>query len=140
VVLGKVNWQAQVMINPALAMTLYEKYGTLDNAIVQLIKTPTLSFIRDEMRGKTAEQIITSIELMNAPVNKHLTERARPDGLTLIEFSFRRPSFGDWETSKNATAVAIQNAIKAVEEAKVVKAHQEAEVYKANSCEVLQLQ
>lgn len=133
IVKGTVSFNVQASVNPAKAGALYKKYGTLENAIVQTIKTPSLGFVRDAMRGKSAEQIITQIETLNSVIEKQLIENAQPNGIVIESFAFRRPDFGEYEKMRDATAVSLQAAEKAKNDANVIKEQQQARLYQADT-------
>lgn len=133
VVQGVVNIQIQAHIDPTKAKMVYAKFGTAENAIVQTLKTPSLQFVRDALRGKTAEQIVTQIESLNPVVEKQLVESASPNGIIVESFAFRKPSFGEWEKMRNDTAVSAQAAEKAKNDALVVKEQQQARLYEADT-------
>lgn len=132
-VMGTVKYQVQANVDPTKAHTLYTKYGSLENAIVQLIKTPSLSIVRDVLRGKTAVEIVTGIDAFNAEVESQLREIAAPGGIHIVRFSFRKPDLGGWEAMRNSAAEAIEAAVKAQNDALTVKNQQEAEIFKANA-------
>jgi len=130
---GVVKFQAQVSMNSAKAKELYETYGTLENAVVQLLKTPSLSLVRDALRGKTALEVVTSIDEYDVIVEEQLRPIMEAGGLNLIRFSFRKPDLGAWEAERNSSIVAEQTAIKEENLAEVAKAQAQASVYQAEA-------
>jgi regulator of protease activity HflC (stomatin/prohibitin superfamily) len=130
-VTGEIPFLVQAQVNPKKAKQLYTQYGTLENAIVQLIKSPTLSLVRDEIRGQTAEQIAQDIDTFNINVDGDLRPIMEDGGLLLIRFSFRKPDLGEWEIERNATMIAEQQILKEVNLAEVAKAQKQAEFYQA---------
>lgn len=130
---GVVKFQAQVSMNPAKAKELYETYGTLENAVVQLLKTPSLSLVRDALRGKTALEVVTSIDEYDVIVEEQLRPIMEAGGLNLIRFSFRKPDLGAWEAERDASIVAEQTAIKEANLAEVAKQQAQATVYQAEA-------
>jgi regulator of protease activity HflC (stomatin/prohibitin superfamily) len=130
-VTGNIPFLVQAKVNPAQAEELYRTYGTLENAVVQLIKSPSLSMVRDSMRGKKAEDIAKLIDTHNSLIEDDLGPIMEKGGLTLTRFTFRKPDFLEWEIERNATVVAEQQALKEKNLAEVAKQQKQAEFYKA---------
>ncbi len=130
---GVVKFQVQVSMNPAKAKELYKTYGTLENAVVQLLKTPSLSLVRDALRGKTALEIVTTIDEYDVIVEEQLRPIMEQGGLNLIRFSFRKPDLGSWESERNESIVAKQTALKEANLAEVAKQQAQAAVYQAQA-------
>lgn len=136
---GRVPFQIVSQLDSKLAMEVYSEYGTLENAIVQQLKTPALEEVRDVIRGQLAEDIITNIDDFNDDVEERLKVRIGENGLLLISFGFRAPDLGEWQVKRNAAQVAIQAALEAKNLAEVTKAQQEGRKAEADGSAAVQL-
>jgi len=130
-VIGNVPFLVQAQVDPTKAEYLYDRYGTLENAIVQLIKSSTLSLVRDVVRDKTATEIATDIDKYNDDIEIELRKIMEPKGLILINFSFRKPDLGPWEIERNDAVVAEQTIEKNKQLALAAKEVKEGENYTA---------
>lgn len=129
---GDIPFQLRLKVNASNAMALYEEYGTLENAIVGVIKTPALEEARNVTRDKTAEQLMTNIDAYNSAVQALITAEA--DGfITVISFGFRQPDMGEWQAERSKAQTALQTAIYEENQEQVVQHQENQRVIKAQA-------
>lgn len=108
---ASVKFNVQGRLDPSQAIHVYQQYGTLENAIVQLIKSPSLGIIRTSLQGFSAIALIDDIDAVSEEVEGRLRPIVEEGGITMIFFTFRKPSLGAWEEELNNARVAEQQAV-----------------------------
>ncbi len=107
---GDVAFQVQFRVDPTKAAHLYSSYGSLENAIQQLIKGPALGEVKDRMTGKTAEEIIRDFGTFSPEVRETIEQKMAEGGLIMTDFDFRLPDFGEWQEARNQAQLNLQLA------------------------------
>lgn len=125
---GNMPYIIQAALNPQDAPQFYRDYGTLENGIVQLIKSPALPLVRDVLRGMTATEVVTTIDEQNAEVYDALSQIASEGGLTVIDFSFSQPKMGQWGVERDLTATTAQQALTEANKVEIAKATADANI------------
>ncbi len=125
---GKAAYIIQASLDPQAAPQFYRDYGTLENGIVQLIKTPAIPLVRDVFRGMTAEEAVTNIDDYNDDVQIELAKIAEAGGLIFIDFSFSRPNMGVWGDERNLTATTAQQALTEANKVQIAEAQADASI------------
>lgn len=125
---GMMPYIVQASLNPQTVVNFYRNYGTLEYGVVQLIKTPAISLVRDVLRGMTATQVVTTIDQKNAAVQAELTKIAEAGGLTIIDFSFSKPDMGTWGDERDLTATTAQQALTEAKKVEIAKATADANI------------
>ncbi|NCO12014.1 MAG: hypothetical protein COZ34_01315 [Candidatus Pacebacteria bacterium CG_4_10_14_3_um_filter_34_15] len=118
---GQAAYLVQASLDPQAAPQFYRDYGTLENGIVQLIKTPAIPLVRNVLRGLTATEVDTLIDSYNDEVMTPLCAGAKNGGLTCIDFAFSRPDMGTWGDERNLTAATEQQALTEKNKVEVAK-------------------
>jgi regulator of protease activity HflC (stomatin/prohibitin superfamily) len=103
-------------LDPARAIDVYAKYGTLENAIVQAVKSPCLVIIRKQTQEYNAIDLVTAVDAVEEVVMAELLPYMEQAGLNLVLFGFRGPDLGEFGTQLNAERVAEQRAVVAQKE------------------------
>jgi regulator of protease activity HflC (stomatin/prohibitin superfamily) len=119
---ASVKFSVQGRLNPHKALHVYEHYGTLENAIVQLIKSPALGIVRTRIQGFKAMDLIESIDAVGEDVGGQLRPIVEEGGITMVFFSFRRPDLGAWAEELNNARVAEQQAVVAEQQIAIAEA------------------
>ncbi|MBP7774657.1 SPFH domain-containing protein [Candidatus Woesebacteria bacterium] len=110
---SKVNYTLQGRLDPAAAVEVYSRYGTLENAISQLVKNPSRVMVRELLQNYDAAELITAVDSVNEAVSARLGAQMEEGGLELIFFGFRKPTLGidgAYERILDAQQVAIRDA------------------------------
>ncbi len=128
---ASVKFNVQGRLNPAAAIHVFEHFGTLENAIVQLIKSPSLGIVRTSIQGFTAMDLIDNIDAVSEEVEGKLRPIVEEGGITMVFFTFRKPSLGAWEDELNNARVAEQKAVVAEQEIAITQAEARSTVAKA---------
>jgi regulator of protease activity HflC (stomatin/prohibitin superfamily) len=130
-VAAKVKFSVIGSLDPARAMDVYENYGTLENAIVQGVKSPSLVIIRKRTQDYNAIDLIVSIDALEEVVVSELLPHMEEAGLVLTLFGFRRSDLGEYGDKLNAEKLAEQRAIVAQKEVAEAEAQAQKDVAKA---------
>ncbi len=119
---ASVKFSMQGRLNPSMALYVYEHYGTLENAIVQLIKSPSLGIVRTRIQGFSAIDLVSNIDAVSEDVESQLRPIVEGGGITMVFFSFRKPDLGEWEDELNNARVAEQQAVVAEQQVAIAEA------------------
>jgi len=129
-VVAQVKFSVQGRILPQEAPKLYESYGSLENAIRQLVKNSLRQLVPQELSGLTADQLRGDTVAIEAAVTEKLQAKMAEGGLELISFGFRKPALGldangngtgDYDEQLDAQRVAELAAQTAEMQVKVVQ-------------------
>lgn len=101
-------------IDPVRVMDIYQRYGSLDEAVEKAVKAPSRIIVRQKLKDFTAKQIYLEVDNVDAAVVAELRPFMEDAGLQLVFFGFRKPTLGingDYETELNNEMVAAQRAL-----------------------------
>jgi regulator of protease activity HflC (stomatin/prohibitin superfamily) len=122
---ASLTYTIQGRLVPEQALTVYERYGTLANAISQSVKFPARVITRQKAQEFDAKKLYLEVDNVDSSVTEELEIIMRQGGLELIMFGFRKPQLGingDLEISLNNALVAQENAKVAEQEIAVKEA------------------
>jgi len=130
-VAAQVKFSIVGSLDPSKAMEVYENYGTLENAIVQGVKSPGLVIIRKRTQDYDAIDLVLSIDALEEVVVSELVPHMEKAGLNLTLFGFRKSDLGEYGVQLNAEKVAEQRAIVAEKEVAEAEAQAQKDVAQA---------
>ena len=113
-----VNWQ----IDPEKVVTIYRKFGAIDQVMARLIEPENQSAIKTVASQRTAEQLLTQRQLFEQDALEILRERLAAEGVTVTNVSIANMNFSqEFDRAIEQKQIAQQEAQKAfylVEKAK----------------------
>jgi regulator of protease activity HflC (stomatin/prohibitin superfamily) len=150
----RATYTIQGRINPEMIVTIYERYGNLENAILQLVKSPSRVKVRELMNKQPSAKLITDLDTLSGDAVDQIKPTMVEGGLQLIAFGFRKPQLGldlngngigDFEENLDSQRAAeelakAQEELVKVEEAKAKQAAAIAEGQKLAAIKVAEAQ
>ena len=122
---AQAKYTIQGQLDPSHAIQVYQNYGSLENAIAQLVKHPSRALVRSGLQKFQADELYLEVDAVEEEIASVIRQKMEDGGLVFIFFGFRKPELGidgDYEAQLNEAQVAEKAALVAQQQVSVTEA------------------